>query len=63
MAAFVKKLDPNHLVSVGLIGWYGASTPDRCAPSTCLQIYCINQGLSLRSPPPASCQNHTLWAA
>ena len=29
MAAFVKKLDPNHLVSVGLIGWYGASTPDR----------------------------------
>ncbi len=29
MAAFVKKLDPNHLVSVGLIGWYGASTPSR----------------------------------
>ena len=34
MAAFVKKLDPNHLVSVGLIGWYGASTPERCAIDT-----------------------------
>ena len=29
MAAYVKKLDPNHLVSVGVIGWYGASTPER----------------------------------
>ena len=29
MAAFVKSIDPNHLVAVGLIGWYGASTPDR----------------------------------
>ena len=33
MAAFVKGIDPNHLVSVGLMGWYGASTPERYAPS------------------------------
>ena len=36
MAAFVKGIDPNHLVSVGLMGWYGASTPERCALSPAL---------------------------
>ena len=29
IAAYVKSLDPNHLVTVGSIGWYGASTPER----------------------------------
>lgn len=29
VAAYVKSLDANHLVSVGSIGWYGASTPER----------------------------------
>ena len=27
MAAFVKRLDPNHLVMLGTIGMFGASTP------------------------------------
>lgn len=29
MADYVKSLDANHLVTVGVAGWYGASTPNR----------------------------------
>lgn len=29
MSAFVKKIDKNHLVTVGLEGFYGPKTPDR----------------------------------
>lgn len=33
LAAYVKSVDPNHLVTVGMAGWYGASTPNRSGPS------------------------------
>lgn len=29
MADYVKSVDPNHLVTVGVAGWYGDSTPER----------------------------------
>lgn len=29
LAGYVKSLDANHLVTLGSIGWYGASTPER----------------------------------
>ena len=40
MAAFVRSLDTNHLITVGVTGWYGVSTPARCF----LAMHCQPQG-------------------
>ncbi len=37
MSAYIKSIDPNHLVLLGHSGVFGASTPDLCAlpPTVC----------------------------
>lgn len=47
VAGYVKSLDGNHLVTLGAVGWYGASTPARRAPTP-----------SLRAPAWRRCGPH-----
>ena len=47
ISAYIKSIDPNHLVLLGHSGTFGASTPDLCVPPHCLafpyapQLWCL----------------------
>jgi len=59
MSAYIKSIDPNHLVLLGHSGVFGASTPDLCAhlpsflrpaslpPYDLVANMCINSSQSL----------------
>ncbi|KAK9817835.1 hypothetical protein WJX72_002895 [[Myrmecia] bisecta] len=46
ISSYVKQLDPNHLVTLGVNGWFGASTPDRLSPSKVRVFGCQQDGVA-----------------